>query len=80
VPALIDEDAARAQLLAEDDGPLPRRVRHAINVGERPPFGPQRVEHLVNLTADVDRLIGGRNRLREFRLAKRASSSMLSKK
>jgi hypothetical protein len=49
---------------------LPRRVCHATDVGERPPVGPQRVEHLVNLTADVDRLVGGRNRLREFRLAK----------
>jgi hypothetical protein len=50
---------------------LPARVRCEIELGEWPPFGPQRVQHLVCLTPDIHRLVGSGNRSREFGLAKR---------
>src|SRR5215211_4384138 len=43
----------------------------AIHLRERSPVGPQRIEQVVDLAADVDRLIGIGNRPRELGVTKR---------
>lgn len=44
--------------------------RSALGLDERSALRPERVEHLVDLAADLDRFVGRRDRAGKLRLAK----------